>query len=203
MWSPESNDCSATPAEPSGELITNGSNSALRPSPNNGSTPSVKLLFSTSDDGTLKVWDLLTRQCVRTLEGHVAQVQCLKVLSINEAGGGSGPSSLDNDQNSYINASEASNGHGSSNGNGSASQHRSQVTNGNGYEGFFDQQPGHGGSIMPPPGFVTAGQLPQAHPDPSAYLAAAARAPPDPSTLPFLDFGNGPAPLVITGSLDK
>ena len=39
-----------------------------------------KFLFSASDDLTIRVWDLYTRQCVRVLRGHVAQVQSLRVI---------------------------------------------------------------------------------------------------------------------------
>ncbi|KAK4057163.1 hypothetical protein OIO90_001658 [Microbotryomycetes sp. JL221] len=38
-----------------------------------------KFLFSASDDSTIRVWDLYTRQCVRVLNGHVAQVQSLRI----------------------------------------------------------------------------------------------------------------------------
>ena len=44
----------------------------------------IKLLFSASDDGTVRVWDLRTNACVRVLEGHVAQVQSLQVITIDE-----------------------------------------------------------------------------------------------------------------------
>lgn len=43
-----------------------------------------KFLFSASDDTTIRVWDLYTRQCVRVLSGHVAQVQSLKVTTCDE-----------------------------------------------------------------------------------------------------------------------
>ena len=39
-----------------------------------------KMLFSASDDGTIKMWDLTSRMCVRTIAGHVAQVQSMKLL---------------------------------------------------------------------------------------------------------------------------
>jgi len=39
-----------------------------------------KMLFSASDDGTIKMWDLTSRLCVRTIAGHVAQVQSMKLL---------------------------------------------------------------------------------------------------------------------------
>lgn len=39
-----------------------------------------KMLFSASDDGMIKLWDLTTRSCVRQFTGHVGQVQSLKLL---------------------------------------------------------------------------------------------------------------------------
>jgi F-box/WD-40 domain protein MET30 len=41
------------------------------------------LLFSASDDATIRVWDLKTMTCLRVLEGHIAQVQALKVLTVD------------------------------------------------------------------------------------------------------------------------
>ncbi|ODN76914.1 hypothetical protein L202_05489 [Cryptococcus amylolentus CBS 6039] len=41
------------------------------------------MLFSASDDMTIKLWDLETATCVRTFEGHKAQVQSLKVLMVD------------------------------------------------------------------------------------------------------------------------
>ena len=38
-----------------------------------------KMLFSASDDGTIRLWDLSSRTCVRTFTGHVGQVQTLKL----------------------------------------------------------------------------------------------------------------------------
>ena len=40
---------------------------------------SGKMLFSASDDGTIRLWDLSSRVCVRTFTGHVGQVQTLKL----------------------------------------------------------------------------------------------------------------------------
>ena len=37
--------------------------------------PPSRTLFSASDDQTVKLWDLDTRTCIRTFEGHVGQVQ--------------------------------------------------------------------------------------------------------------------------------
>jgi F-box/WD-40 domain protein MET30 len=38
-----------------------------------------KMLFSASDDGTIKLWDLTLRTCVRAFTGHVGQVQAIKL----------------------------------------------------------------------------------------------------------------------------
>jgi F-box/WD-40 domain protein MET30 len=38
-----------------------------------------KMLFSASDDGTIRLWDLSLRTCVRIFSGHVGQVQTLKL----------------------------------------------------------------------------------------------------------------------------
>ncbi|KAG1883172.1 WD40 repeat-like protein [Suillus subluteus] len=42
------------------------------------------LLFSASDDGTIRLWDLTRRTCVRQFMGHVGQVQSLKLLQVDE-----------------------------------------------------------------------------------------------------------------------
>jgi small GTP-binding protein len=39
------------------------------------------LLLSAGDDGTIRVWDLATRQCTRVLEGHTQLVTCLSLSS--------------------------------------------------------------------------------------------------------------------------
>lgn len=39
-----------------------------------------KMLFSASDDGTIRLWDLAARSCVRVFKGHMGQVQSLKLL---------------------------------------------------------------------------------------------------------------------------
>lgn len=43
-----------------------------------------KMLFSASDDGSIKLWDLTLRTCVRNFVGHVAQVQSMKLLLAGE-----------------------------------------------------------------------------------------------------------------------
>lgn len=39
-----------------------------------------KMLFSASDDGTIRLWDLTLRTCVQQFTGHVGQVQSMKLL---------------------------------------------------------------------------------------------------------------------------
>jgi F-box/WD-40 domain protein MET30 len=41
------------------------------------------MLFSSSDDGTIKLWDLVQQTCIRTFEGHKAQVQSLRVIMVD------------------------------------------------------------------------------------------------------------------------
>lgn len=45
-----------------------------------------KMLFSASDDGTIKLWDLTLRTCIRVFTGHVGQVQSMKLLLADECG---------------------------------------------------------------------------------------------------------------------
>lgn len=48
-----------------------------------GSQPMIdpgKMLFSASDDGSIILWDLTSRNMVRTFSGHVGQVQSLKLI---------------------------------------------------------------------------------------------------------------------------
>ncbi|BEJ18157.1 hypothetical protein CspHIS471_0704340 [Cutaneotrichosporon sp. HIS471] len=42
------------------------------------------MLFSASDDCTVKLWDLTTHECVRTFSGHRGQIQSLRVLMIDQ-----------------------------------------------------------------------------------------------------------------------
>ncbi|RSH85891.1 uncharacterized protein EHS24_004076 [Apiotrichum porosum] len=42
------------------------------------------MLFSASDDTTIKLWDLTTQECIRTFSGHKGQIQGLRVLMVNQ-----------------------------------------------------------------------------------------------------------------------
>ena len=57
------------------------------PAPSSSSAPHIdpgKMLFSASDDGIIRLWDLCARTCVRQFRGHVGQVQSLKLLMVDE-----------------------------------------------------------------------------------------------------------------------
>lgn len=41
-------------------------------------------LFSASDDGTIKLWDLQQRACIKTFVGHTGHVQSLKLLIVEK-----------------------------------------------------------------------------------------------------------------------
>ncbi|PVF98923.1 WD40 repeat-like protein [Serendipita vermifera] len=45
--------------------------------------PDYKMLFSASDDCTVRLWSLATRTCVRSFTGHTGQVQSLRVLIVD------------------------------------------------------------------------------------------------------------------------
>ncbi|KAJ9124225.1 hypothetical protein QFC22_001023 [Naganishia vaughanmartiniae] len=45
---------------------------------------SKSFLFSGSDDGTIKLWDLQQRACIKTFTGHTGHVQSLKLLIVEK-----------------------------------------------------------------------------------------------------------------------
>ncbi|KAJ6546434.1 quinon protein alcohol dehydrogenase-like superfamily [Mycena vulgaris] len=57
-----------------------------------------KMLFSASDDGTIKLWDLTLRTCVRVFTGHVGQVQSMKLLLADECGDDDPEEKIDDDR---------------------------------------------------------------------------------------------------------
>ncbi|PPQ89066.1 hypothetical protein CVT25_006438 [Psilocybe cyanescens] len=73
-----------------GESIfdVSGSTSPISSSTSKGSSQidPGKMLFSASDDGIIKLWDLNLRTCVRQFVGHGAQVQSMRLLLANECG---------------------------------------------------------------------------------------------------------------------
>ncbi|KAL7422470.1 hypothetical protein Q5752_003118 [Cryptotrichosporon argae] len=75
-------------AMPAFKQVSRRSTDASRPGPSFGAThdktqPDIDvgtMLFSASDDGTVKLWDLETQECLRTFLGHRGQIQSLRVL---------------------------------------------------------------------------------------------------------------------------
>lgn len=47
-----------------------------------------KMLFSASDDGSIRLWDLNLRTCVRQFAGHVGQVQSIRLVMLDGGCGG-------------------------------------------------------------------------------------------------------------------
>uniref|UniRef100_V5GS07 F-box domain-containing protein n=1 Tax=Kalmanozyma brasiliensis (strain GHG001) TaxID=1365824 RepID=V5GS07_KALBG len=47
-------------------------------------TAAGTFLFSASDDGSIRLWDLGLRDCLLTFEGHVGQVQSLKLVMMDD-----------------------------------------------------------------------------------------------------------------------
>lgn len=140
------------------------------------------------------------------MDGHVAQVQCLKVLSIDAPVKTPYPAPTDGDS-SLIDASD---------GNRRTVNHihpPAQVVPGNGYAGFNEQQSHltqtfagqHTAPVQShvPPGFVVASQLPQQPPSRQQIVQAASQQPSNAAALLPIDFGDVPAPVVISGSLDN
>lgn len=69
------------------EPIFDVSSSAYPTSGNVKASPHIdpgKMLFSASDDGVIKLWDLNLRTCVRQFVGHGAQVQSMKLFLSEE-----------------------------------------------------------------------------------------------------------------------
>ncbi len=61
----------------------------LKSNTNINGNPESKYIASGSDDKTIKIWDINSKVCVTTLEGHSAAVKCLEVLSENIFASGS------------------------------------------------------------------------------------------------------------------
>ncbi|KAF5330734.1 hypothetical protein D9619_005750 [Psilocybe cf. subviscida] len=81
LW--DSNPGARASSDPASIFDVSGSTSPLGASASSHIDPG-KMLFSASDDGTIKLWDLNLRACVRQFTGHVGQVQSMKLLTADE-----------------------------------------------------------------------------------------------------------------------
>lgn len=82
LWDSLSTDASSPASTSNGSTSPLGKSSqATSPSSN---IDAGKMLFSGSDDGTIRLWDLNKRECVRVFEGHVGQVQSMKILVVDK-----------------------------------------------------------------------------------------------------------------------
>lgn len=67
LWDSDSGQTRTPPVTPSGRACS----AEIDPG---------KMLFSASDDGTIRLWDLTLKSCIRQFTGHVGQVQSLRLL---------------------------------------------------------------------------------------------------------------------------
>jgi F-box/WD-40 domain protein MET30 len=133
-----------------------------------------KFLFSASDDFTIRVWDLYTRECVRVLKGHVAQVQSLRVYTADTLE----PTVTTPEPFSNLPASKG-------------------ATERTVYDEFLSTAGGSCDSTqatLPSASSITT---------PSAFRAGATEPTPDVASLPVLNLANEKKPVVISASLDN
>lgn len=94
LWDSESNTTLPVSSSSTSMFDALSSGSASPPSSSAPQIDPGKMLFSASDDGTMRLWDLTRRTCVRQFTGHVGQVQSMKLLLVDES---CGESSMDSD----------------------------------------------------------------------------------------------------------
>ncbi|GJE97945.1 WD40 repeat domain-containing protein [Phanerochaete sordida] len=83
LW--DSNDVSFGCSSSKGAAVSDGTVATLKGECSKPCIDPGKMLFSASDDGTIRLWDLAKRTCLRQFTGHVGQVQSLKLLMVDEA----------------------------------------------------------------------------------------------------------------------
>lgn len=104
----------------------------MRPIKDDDPEAAGTFLFSASDDGTIRLWDLGLRECLLVYEGHVGQVQSLKLIMMDEDAvrklmrGGSSGLGAENGQPSRSRVNSVSNAHANGNGAG-LRDHRSDA----------------------------------------------------------------------------
>jgi F-box/WD-40 domain protein MET30 len=81
--SPHRSDGHTTSLSPVASTSASGSSHDSKSDKGDAQVPPGMMLFSASDDHTIKLWDLTTRKCIRTFSGHRAHVQSVKVLMVD------------------------------------------------------------------------------------------------------------------------
>ena len=151
-----------------------------------------KMLFSASDDGSIRLWDLTERSCVRVFLGHAGQVQSMKLLLVD-------PPSADD---------ESSHEHGSP-------QQDPHSTLPSGLPGFAPasvsipsppppDHPGFGSpEFQPPEGFDPYGYRSEPLVAPAARSFVHASSSSNERSPSPHSSKQGPIPVLISGSLDN
>jgi F-box/WD-40 domain protein MET30 len=170
------------------------------PDQNAESIAAGKMLFSSSDDGVIRLWDLAARLCVRAFTGHTGQVQSLKLLTVDRSKLWLRSKPQQDDQ-------EQSEGH--------AIQEHPYVRLPSGMPGFA---PANVSVPSPPPsdhpGFLSPQFLPPDGFDPVAYRSNPNSPPTDAAyshiktTHPLTELSgesehSRPVPVLVSGALDN
>jgi len=154
-----------------------------------------KMLFSASDDGTVRLWNLANRTCVRLFAGHKGQIQTLKLLMVSRPGDIEEPSSRRTSQHSLP----------------SGSPPRPFIALPSGMPGLALTNVGVPSPLLPGPGTPQFAPVDGLDPiayrsspsSPSGEAASPHRKPPQQYDLPMEPDHAKPVPILLSGSLDN